>query len=142
MERKIRFRITLLIAFVGVLVALFTLRIYKLQAAQTEQTIQLANSLTFQTRVDAARGQILDRNGTVLVTNRASYDLVMINFVFFNGPTPNESLIELLDTCDALGVEIQHHLPVSETRPYEYTTDELGATWQGYFKQYLRQRTS
>ena len=141
MERKIRFRVTLLMCFVGVLVALFTLRIYKLQAAQTEETIQRANSLTFQTRVDAARGQILDRNGTVLVTNRASYDLVMINFVFFNGPSPNESLIELLDTCDRLGVEISHHLPVSETRPYEYTTDELGATWQGYFRQYLRHRS-
>ena len=140
MERKIRFRVSLLFVFVAVLVGLFVLRIYKLQAAQTEETIQLANSLTFQTRVDAARGQILDRNGTVLVTNRASYDLVMINFVFFNGPNPNESLIELLDTCRELDIEVQHHLPVTETRPYEYTKEQLGATWLGYFKQYLRHR--
>ena len=95
MERRARFRIGLLFGFIVLLVALFTLRIYKLQAAQTEQTIQEANSLTFQTRVDAARGQILDRNGTVLVTNRASYDLVMINFVFFNGPNPNGDLVTL-----------------------------------------------
>ena len=141
MERKIRFRVTLLVVFVAVLVSLFTLRIYKLQAAQTEETIEKANSLTFLTRVDAARGQILDRNGTVLVTNRASYDLVMINFVFFNGPDPNQDLIRLLDTCEELGIEIQHHLPVSETRPYEYITDDLGETWAGYFRKYLSNRS-
>lgn len=141
MERKIRFRVVLLMVFVALLVALFTLRIYKLQAAQTEETVQKANSLTFQTRVDAARGQILDRNGTVLVSNRASYDLVMINFVFFNGPNPNGSLMELLETCDKLGIEIQHHLPVSEERPYRYTTDEIGETWAGYFRRYLASRS-
>ena len=141
MERKIRFRVTMLVVFVAALVSLFTLRIYKLQAAQTEETVEMANSLTFQTRVDAARGQILDRNGTVLVTNRASYDLVMINFVFFNGPNPNEDLIELLNTCDELGIEIQHHLPVSESRPYQYTTDSLGETWAGYFRKYLNARS-
>ena len=141
MERRARVRITLLIAFTALLVALFTLRIYKLQAAQTEETIELANSLTFQTRVDAARGQILDRNGTVLVTNRASYDLVMINFVFFNGPSPNEDLVELLDLCDRLGVEINHHLPVSETRPYEYTVDTIGEPWATYFRKYLSSRS-
>lgn len=141
MERKIRVRIMALVLLVAMLAGLFTLRIYKLQAAQTEETIELANSLTFRTRVDAARGQILDRNGTVLVTNRASYDLVIINFVFFNGPNPNEDLIRLLDTCEELGIEIQHHLPVSETRPYEYTTDELGETWAGHFRRYLSGRS-
>lgn len=141
MERKIRFRVTLLVVFVAVLVSLFTLRIYKLQAAQTEETIEKANSLTFRTRVDAARGQVLDRNGTVLAGNRASYDLVIINFVFMNGPSPNEDLIRLLDTCETLGIEVQHHLPVTETRPYEYTVDDMGETWAGYFRKYLSNRS-
>ena len=141
MERRARVRITGLVVFIAVLISLFSLRIYKLQAAQTEETIELANSLTFQTRVDASRGQILDRNGTVLAANRASYDLVMINFVFFNGPSPNEDLIELLELCDRLGVEIRHHLPVTKSRPYEYTVDDIGEPWATYFRKYLSSRS-
>ena len=38
---------------------------------------------TYQSTVEAARGNILDRNGNVLVSNRASYNLVIINYVLF-----------------------------------------------------------
>ena len=105
MERRIRSRIAVLILLIGAFVGLFSLRIYKLQTAEEAKQ---PDSLTYYTTVEAARGQILDRNGTVLVTNRASYDIVIISYVWRNGPSPNESLMELLDTCDELGLDIVH----------------------------------
>ena len=141
MERRIRVRVVSLIVLIAMVFGLFSLRIYKLQTAMTEEEIELQDSLTYQTTVSAARGQILDRNGTVLVGNRASYNLVIINFVLFNGPSPNESLLELLHTMDELGIELLHHLPVSETRPYTYTLDEIGETWHSYFRKFLNKRS-
>ena len=141
MERRIRVRVLSLLVLIAMVFGLFSLRIYKLQTAMTEEEIELQDSLTYQTNVSAARGQILDRNGTVLVTNRASYNLVIINFVLFNGPSPNESLLELLHTMDELGIELQHHLPVSESRPYTYTLDEMSENWQNHFRRFLTKRS-
>ena len=138
MERRIRSRIAALIVLIGVIVGLFSLRVYKLQTAENARQ---ADTLTYYTTVEAARGQILDRNGTVLVTNRASYDIVIISYVWRNGPSPNESLIELLDTCDELGIDIVHHLPISESRPYAYTLDDYENTnWSKHFRTFLKSR--
>ena len=51
------------IALILVVMALFTFRLYALQSSRDEEAIRTANSLTIWTNVDAARGQILDRNG-------------------------------------------------------------------------------
>ena len=95
MERRIRTRIGVLTLVIGLLIGLFSLRVYKLQISEDARQ---ADTLTYYTTVQAARGQILDRNGTVLVTNRASYDIVVISYVWLNGPSPNESLMKLLDS--------------------------------------------
>ena len=115
MERRIRTRIILFVLLIGIIVALFSLRVYKLQTAEDAQQ---PDTLTYRTTVEAARGQVLDTNGTVMATNRASYDIIIISYVWLNSPSPNESLMELLDTCDELGLDIVHHLPISESRPY------------------------
>ncbi len=142
MQRNIRVRIFAFLALVAVLMGLFILRLYRLQAAETDTTFvaQEADSLTYMTTVEAARGNILDRNGTVLVSNRASYNLDIINFVLFNSAKPNERLLQLLELCDELGIEYKSHFPVSETRPYEYHMDELSRSWQTYFRTFLANR--
>ena len=141
MERRSRVRITTLIILIAMMFSLFGFRIYKLQTALTEEEKEQQDSITYQTTVSAARGPILDRNGTVLVTNRASYNLIIINFVWQNGPHPNESLQELIHTLDELGIELVHHLPITETRPYQYTLDEMDEIWAGYFRKFLTARS-
>jgi penicillin-binding protein 2 len=140
MERRSRFRIGVFLVIVALMMGLFALRLYKLQAVspETAETAAKANSMTYRTTVAAARGNILDRNGNVLVTNRASYNLVIINYVLFNSKTPNESLLSVLELCDKLGIRYESHFPVSEERPYTYYTDELSSVWQGYFREFLQ----
>lgn len=140
MERRARFRTGVFVAVILVIMALFTFRLYALQTSLTEEEIRTSNSLTIWTTVDAARGKILDRNGTVMVGNRASYNLIMIGYVFFNGPSPNESLLELLALCDELGIDVESDFPVSETRPYTYTLEDYSEAWQSYFRKFLTSR--
>ena len=139
MERRIQNRIWVLIGLIVLLMGVFAATIYKMQL-QTEATgAAEGNTYTYATRVKAARGNILDRNGKVLVTNRASYDLMLTNYVLFNGDDPNGSLLELAETLQELGVEQTDHLPVSSDRPYSYDMESLSETWRGYFKTYLRE---
>ena len=115
--------IVIILAMIGV----FSLRLYKTQAVVTEESLVAADadSMTYQSTVEAARGNILDRNGNALVSNRASYNLVIVNFVFFNAPDPNGNLLKVLDLCDELGIQYESHFPVTPDRPYEYTDDNL-----------------
>ena len=129
--------IVIILAMIGV----FSLRLYKTQAAVTEESLVAADadSMTYQSTVEAARGNILDRNGNALVSNRASYNLVIVNFVFFNAPDPNGNLLKVLDLCDELGIQYESHFPVTPDRPYEYTDDNNSA-WQENFRKFLADR--
>ena len=129
--------IVIILAMIGV----FSLRLYKTQAAVTEESLVAADadSMTYQSTVEAARGNILDRNGNVLVSNRASYNLIIVNFVFFNAPDPNGNLLKVLDLCDELGIQYESHFPVTPDRPYEYTDDNNSA-WQENFRKFLADR--
>ena len=101
----------------------YVLRLYKLQAVEPENGLVTADadSMQYMTTVEAARGNILDRNGNILVSNRASYNLVIINFVLFNAKQPNERLLQLLELCDDLGIRYASHFPVTAEIPYSYT---------------------
>lgn len=70
MERRIRFRGYVVLTLIVLLAAVFTFRLYKLQDRPDEAVDeQMLSAYTYQTTVKAARGNLLDRNGTVLVSN-------------------------------------------------------------------------
>ena len=105
MQRISRFRMIVFIIIILAMIGLFSLRLYKTQAAVTEESLVTADadSMTYQSTVEAARGNILDRNGNVLVSNRASYNLVIVNFVFFNAPDPNGNLLNRISPSHPTG---------------------------------------
>ena len=137
MAYNTKLRLTLfLLLFVGAL-TFFTVRLYSLQVVNNEQTTSGSGTFTYDTRVRAARGEILDRNGNVLVSNRASYDLIITNYALFNAPDPNESLRQLVALGNELGVEFTDHLPITKTKPYAYTEAASVGRWSYYFSEFL-----
>lgn len=141
MDRKARFRTGVLIGLILLLVGLYAVHLFKLQEpAASGTSAQAAQSYTEETAVQAARGNILDRNGNVLVTNRASYNIEISSYVLFNSKHPNQSLLQVAELCKKLNVAYADHLPVTWEKPYDYTTDTLSETWQGYFRQFLLER--
>ena len=96
MERITRFRAYLLLLIFVVVVALFAFRLYDLQIIETGGNTNNASTFTTKTRVRAARGELLDRNGNVLVGNRASYDLVMNHYVLLSAKGTNDWLYRLV----------------------------------------------
>ncbi|MBO3279494.1 MAG: penicillin-binding protein [Clostridiales bacterium] len=71
--------------------------------------------------VEAARGQILDRYGRVLVSNRASYNVSLDTS--FMGEDRNTVLLRLLDICREESVTWSDTLPVSQSAPYVFTAE-------------------
>ena len=137
MERITRFRaLAMLVAF-ALLLSVYSVRMYSLQMLGKGDVVQNSGTYTFVTTVKAARGDLTDRNGNLLVGNRASYNLVFNNFVLMSSDSPNESLLRLVKLCQELGITYEEHFPISMTRPYEYTHELYNSNWYGYFQDYL-----
>ncbi len=136
MERISRFRAFTLLGIFAVILGIYSVRMYSMQLLGTGDVVENSLNTSYYT-VKAARGDILDRNGNVLVSNEATYNLVFDNFVLMNSSDPNSSLLKLVKLCKELGIAYIEHFPITETTPYAYTLDQQSATWQGYFKEYL-----
>ena len=140
MERVSRFRaVTLLIIFISVM-ALYAVKLFDLQILSSNANASNITTYTTITTVRAARGDILDRNGNVLVGNRASYDLVFNHYVAKSYPNTNEALYTLHKKCQELGVEYIDHFPISKTKPFEYTLEGFSTAWQNHFRSFMSDR--
>ena len=137
MERVTRGRARILLAVFAAIVLIFGFRLYDLQIVQTGGSTDNTTTFTTYTTVKAARGDILDRSGNVLVSNRASYNLVMNHYVLLTADGTNDYLYRLVKRCLENGIEYDEHFPVSRERPFVSTLSEQSASWQNHFQTYL-----
>ncbi len=140
MERITRFRAVWLLVIVCAILGAYAVKLYSTQV--TDSAVGSNNTTTYiiSTRVRAARGDILDCNGNKLVTNRASYDLHINHYVILQADNTNARLLELIQTCQRLGVSYADNFPVTTEKPFAYTLDQQSSAWQGYFRKFLVNR--
>ena len=81
MERVTRFRARILLGILVAVLVFFCFKLYDMQVIKTGGKKENITTFTTMTRVKAARGDILDTHGNVLVSNRASYNLTMNHYV-------------------------------------------------------------
>ena len=141
MERISRVRAWLLLLFFLLILVAFSARLFNLQIIETKGNTDNTEVFTTLTRVKAARGDILDRNGNILIGNRASYDLVFNHYVITSADNTNNHLLRLVNKCRELGIDYIDHFPVTKERPFEYTIDNYTTAWRGYFQSYLYERS-
>ena len=140
MERISKLRAMVLLGIFLGIVVLFSAKLFDLQIIETKGDTDNTTTYTSLTRVKAARGDILDRNGNKLVGNRASYDLVFNHYVIESADGANEYLYQLVKKCEEMGVTYNDHFPVTKTRPFSYTLDDYTTAWRGYFQSYMLDR--
>ena len=84
MERITRVRIGIILLVFCLILGFFSFKLYSMQIIETGGKVDNTKIFVTETRVKAARGDILDRNGNILVTNRASYDLVLNHYIIYS----------------------------------------------------------
>ena len=111
-------------ALVVTLIALCVVTLYKLQiiegAAYYEES---QNNQASNQTVTAARGNILDRYGRVLVSNRECYNLKISDTRLFSDEVedPNAVILEMINMVEAAGETYIDDLPITKEPPFEYT---------------------
>ncbi|MBQ8587457.1 MAG: hypothetical protein IJ453_05165 [Oscillospiraceae bacterium] len=138
---KFSSRVISFLLLVAVIFGIFAVRLYRLQVTEAvDHSQKEQDSITYLTRITAARGEILDRDGTVLVGNRAAFNIILIKDVVYSADDTNGKLRSLVNLCDQLGLEFNDHLPITKQKPYEYDFDSYNSTYNGYFKDFLYKR--
>ncbi len=137
MERISKFRATVVLMLLVLIIGFFTFKLYDLQIIETGGDTDNQDTFTTLTRVKAARGDILDKDGNLLVSNRASYDVAINHYVHLTANDTNNNILRLVERCEEAGIEYTENFPVSKDRPFIYTLDEANATWQDYFQIFL-----
>lgn len=98
---------------------LYDLQINNGEAYRRQSQYKIAETET----VEAGRGQILDRNGRVLVSDKAVYQVKLNTALMGKAPQRNQAILSLLQVARATGTEWEDSLPISRQAPFTFTTD-------------------
>ena len=129
------------VAALGILfftiIAVYLVFLYRLQIIQGAQYYNQSNELTSETKtVTAARGNILDRYGRILVTNKECYNIKIDTSKLFASDDPNAVILELIEMVRGYGDDYTDDLPITKDPPFEYDPNmtEIQRTMlQAYF---------
>lgn len=109
---------------IALLIALCVGTLYQLQILNGAAYYDASqnNNVTYPA-VKAARGNILDRYGRVLVSNRECYNLVINTTRLFGDEVddPNAVILEMVNIVEDSGAEFIDDLPITKSPPFEYT---------------------
>lgn len=125
MHRLIRpGRVAALALILVTLLTVYVVFLYKLQIIEGEKYYNQSNEITTEKRtVTAARGNILDRYGRVLVSNSECYNLTIDTAKLFANEDPNATILGLVQMVEGYGDTYTDDLPITKTPPFEYTED-------------------
>jgi penicillin-binding protein 2 len=96
--------------------------LYDLQISHGEEYyLQSQKKIAETETVEAGRGQILDRNGRVLVSDKAVYQVTLNTSLM--GDDRNDILLALIRAARESDVSWADTLPITKEAPFDFTTD-------------------
>ena len=114
-------RLAALALIAALLLSVYMYFLYQLMIVRGEEYYNRANELSVTKRtVTAARGNILDRYGRVLVSNAECYNLKIDTDKLFANDDPNSVILELVQMVRSYGDEYTDDLPITFEPPFEY----------------------
>ena len=123
-SRLVPRRIWMLLALLAVFIGIFCFLLYDLQVVHGAEYLEQSKRKIVETEtVSAARGDLLDSLGRVLVTNRTCYQTTLDLSLLGKAEQRNETLRKLLAICDDQGVDWNDSLSISAQAPYAFTTE-------------------
>lgn len=117
---KERIRLIILVLLVVAIFLTGGFRLMQFQVVNGAEYAAQANRLTTsRTEIKAARGEIVDRYGRPLVTNKVGFNIIFYRSFMPKGEE-NEIISGLIDLLEKSGVEWIDECPITKTTPYQF----------------------
>lgn len=134
-------RLIALAVLFAVLLAVYFVALYKLQIIEGEKYYEESkNNMVTTSTVTAARGNLLDRYGRLLTTNKSCYDLTINTDELFpndDSVDSNATILQLVNMIREYGDDYIDDLPITKTPPFEFenVSEQDQARLDAYMKQ-------
>ena len=116
-------RVWAMVVLLALMVTGMGAALYDLQINNGEEYYKKTQYTIAETQtVESGRGQILDRNGQVLVSNKVIYQVTLDTSLMKTVEERNNTILALIRAARAEGVEWTDNLPISTDEPFRFTT--------------------
>ena len=119
-------RIAIVSVFVFLLIGVYLATLYKMQiydAPKTQEAWSSFSAYTQSVTVPAARGDILDRNGVLLVSSRPQYNITISRERLLKREDKNDIVLNLIKLAMEHGVAYTDTFPMTTGAPFSYLLD-------------------
>ncbi|MPM19820.1 hypothetical protein SDC9_66246 [bioreactor metagenome] len=135
--KQFKLRTRILFFVLACLLIVFSYTLYDLQIVHgAEYLAQSSRKIATIESVPAARGEILDRYGRVLVSNKTIYQVQLNESLL--GADRDKTILALTEICKQENVAWTDTLPVSMNTPFVYTLADATSTAQNRFSSFLK----
>ncbi len=119
-------KLTLASMLVLVSCCLCAWRLMKIQIVESDvYTAQRISTQTYAQTISATRGEIVDASGDPIIENKVGYNVIIEPDTFpEDNREGNRVLLSLVEILDENQMEWTTSLPISESQPYAFTSDE------------------
>ena len=111
-------RIIALFLIFAFVILIYAAKLYQLQIRDGGVKEDIISTYTMNETIPAGRGDILDRNGTLLVSDESSYYITLSRSAFIEREDVNDILLELAYTAAEYGVSYIDTFPVTLGAPF------------------------
>ena len=129
-KKSINFRYNLMTIFTYIIGIVLIAQLFNLQIVHGAEYREESNTrLTRESTLEAARGNILDRSGNVLVTSTQRFNLELYKSKIDTN-TLNDTILKIINVLEKYGVSYTDSFPI-KINPFEFTiSDESLANWK------------
>ena len=120
-------RVVGVVVMLALLLTFLCSNLYTIQYTNGEEYAAQSVAKVSETEtVAASRGNILDRNGKVLVSNQVSYNVTLDLSLLSNNEEKDrcDTILALTQTAAEQGITWSDTLPITTQPPFEYTTED------------------
>ena len=132
-------RVVIFFTALAIVVGVYIVALYRLQIVQGAAYYEASrNNIETKKTVTAARGNIMDRYGRVLVSNSEAYNLTLNTDALFAKEDPNGFILQMLRVVEQTGDKYMDELPITKQPPFEYT--KMSSIQERLLKAYLKDK--
>ena len=117
-------RIVALFLIFAVVILIYVAKMYQLQIRDGGTGEDIISTITTTETIHARRGNVMDRNGTLLISNEKSYYITLSRETLIEREDVNDILLELAYTAAEYGVSYTDTFPVTVGAPFSYIADQ------------------
>lgn len=116
-------RIVAIFVVLSIFLAVYIASLYRLQLVEGDDYQEALNTKKSTSVLTAARGDILDRNGVLLVSSRSTYNVTISRSTLLSLDDPNDTIFRLVHAAVENGVSYTDSFPVTIGAPFAYLSN-------------------